>query len=65
MEPLVRAAEVAKLLNVQIATVYDLARRGVLPHVRVRDGGSRPLVRFHLDTIEKFLRDRTIDPTGR
>jgi excisionase family DNA binding protein len=57
MDPLVRAADVARLLNVRPATVYDLARRGLLPHVRVREAGRRPLVRFDLREVERFIRD--------
>ena len=59
MAPLARAADVATLLNVRPATVYDLARRGLLPHVRLREGTRRPLVRFDLEQVEQYIRDHS------
>ena len=59
MAPLARAADVAALLNVRPATVYDLARRGILPHVRLREGTRRPLIRFDLEQVAQFIRDNS------
>jgi excisionase family DNA binding protein len=55
MEPLIRATEVAPLLDIKVSTVYALAKRGVLPCVRVGDG-RRPIVRFRKSEIESFAR---------
>jgi excisionase family DNA binding protein len=59
MRPLGKANDAAVLLNVRPATVYDLARRGIIPHVRIREGTRRPLVRFDLDQIEQFVREKS------
>jgi len=52
-EPLLHAKQVACILKIQLCTVYDLARKGTLPSVRV---GSR-IVRFRKSSIEKWLAD--------
>ena len=53
MRPLLRAEEVAKLLRVSRWRVYELARRGRLPAVRL--GRS---VRFDQRALEQLLRSR-------
>jgi excisionase family DNA binding protein len=47
---LVGAAELARQLNVSPSRMYDLARRGLLPCVRL--GRS---VRFDVEAVEDFL----------
>lgn len=42
MRETITASEAAKILGLSVWTVYDLARRGVLPHIRV---GRRVLFR--------------------
>ena len=59
MESLLRAKEVAKILNVRPSTVYDLAHRGVLRHVRIAQGARRSLIRFRASDLEGMIRDRT------
>ena len=58
-EPLLRASEVARLLNVKISTVYALCHRGEIPHLRIRQGQRRALVRFDPREIRDFLRERS------
>jgi excisionase family DNA binding protein len=53
-EVLLHAKQVASLLRIQLCTVYELARNGTLPSVRV---GSR-IVRFRLSSIEHWLAAR-------
>ena len=60
MDRLIKATDVAELLNVRPATVYALVQRGVLPHVRISEGAKRPLLRFRLTDIERFLCTRTV-----
>jgi excisionase family DNA binding protein len=60
MERLLRAAEVAQVLNLRPATVYALAHRGVIPHVRLAQGGRRALIRFRAEDLEEFIRTRSI-----
>lgn len=43
--------EVAELIGVSPTTIYNMAREGQIPHVRVR---ARIL--FHRDVIESWLR---------
>lgn len=43
--------ETAELLGVSTTTIYNMAREGQIPHVRVR---ARIL--FHRDVIEAWLR---------
>ncbi len=59
MESLLRAADVARLLNIRPSTVYDLAHRGVLPYVRIVQGRRRSLIRFRPSDLEELLRKRT------
>jgi excisionase family DNA binding protein len=51
----ITVAELAILLNLSRTTLYDMARRGAIPHCRI--GGS---VRFDPHAIAAWLRSRTI-----
>ena len=55
MESLLRAIEVAKILNVRPSTVYDLAHRGVIPHIRIARGSRRSLIRFRHSDLERLI----------
>ena len=52
----INASQVGELLNVSIPTVYNLARRGALPHVRVSTGR----IVFERDQIDRFLALRRV-----
>lgn len=60
MESLLRATEVARILNIRPSTVYDLAHRGVLRHIRIVQGRRRSLIRFRLSDLEQLLDARTV-----
>jgi excisionase family DNA binding protein len=62
-EQLVDATPVARFLRVARSTVYDQVSKGRLPHIRLWAGARRPVIRFRMSEIEKFVRDRTIAPT--
>ena len=62
---LLTADEVARILRLRPATIYEAAADGRIPHVRLWSGTRRALVRFRRADIEAFLRDRTFDPTKR
>jgi excisionase family DNA binding protein len=49
-EPLLTPQEAARLLRLPSSTVYDLARRDVLPHVRIGRA-----IRFSRPDLEEFL----------
>ena len=53
-EALLHAKQVASILKIQLCTVYELARNGTLPSIRV---GSR-IVRFRRSSIENWLSKR-------
>jgi predicted DNA-binding transcriptional regulator AlpA len=61
-EPLVDATAVGRFLRVARSTVYDQAAKGLLPHVRLWTGARRPLIRFRMSEIERFVSDRTVGP---
>ncbi len=59
-EVLLAAHEAAAILNVKPATLYDWAKQGVIPHVRILAGKRRPLIRFRRVELEEFLRERSV-----
>jgi excisionase family DNA binding protein len=54
-EPLLSAAEAGALLGIPRSSVYDYAKRGELPHVRV---GKH--VKFIRQDLERVLADRRV-----
>ena len=61
---LLTADEVARILRLKPATVYEAAADGRIPHVRLWGGTRRALVRFRRADIESFVRDRTVGSKG-
>ena len=57
--PLLTAEEVAQLLRLKAATVYEAAASGRIPSVRLWKGRRKTLVRFRRDDIEELIRART------
>lgn len=51
---LLRPLEAAEILGCSRSAVYDLIRRGVIPHVRLSAG----IVRVPEDALEELLRAR-------
>ncbi len=64
MDQLLRADEVARILNVRPSTLYALCYRGVLPYIRLTKSTRRPLLRFRREDVEKLLNDRTVPSRG-
>jgi excisionase family DNA binding protein len=60
MDSLLRAGDVARILNIRPSTVYDLAHRGILQHIRITQGSRRCLIRFRVSDIDQLLRERTL-----
>ncbi|HXF73905.1 MAG TPA: helix-turn-helix domain-containing protein [Actinomycetota bacterium] len=54
MRRLLRPREAAEILGCSRSAVYDLIRRGAIPHVRLSAG----IVRVPEDELEAFLRAR-------
>ena len=63
MDALLRARDVARILNLRPSTVYALAHRGVLRHVQIAQGARRSLIRFRPSDIEQLLLERSVPPT--
>ncbi len=63
-ESLLTAGQVARLLNIKVATVYAAAADGRLPHVKLWKGNRRSLIRFREHEITNLIRERSV-PTAR
>jgi excisionase family DNA binding protein len=59
-DQLLTAEEVARLLQVRTSWLYDAARRGAIPHVRLGR-----YVRFRRDSVDAWIRERERRPSGR
>ncbi len=57
-EQLLAAHEAAALLNIKPATLYDWAKKGVVPHIRILAGKKRPLLRVRRDDLLRFIESR-------
>ena len=58
-ETLLDANQAAPLIKVAPKTLYDWAKKGVFPHIRILADKKRPVIRFRRSDIEQFLKDRT------
>ena len=65
MDALLRAQDVAKILNLRVSTVYELCHRGSIPHVRLSEGMRRALIRFRGEDIEQLVQDGTVSTRTR
>ena len=54
--PLLNAQQVAKLLNVKPSTVYEWARIGYIPQVRMDPGQKQQSVRFYGSEISRWVK---------
>ena len=63
-EPLLDAAQVAKLLRICPSTVYDAVKLGRLPAIELWRGRQRPLLRFRREDIEGLIQDRRTATAG-
>ena len=61
-DELLDADEAAALLKVKRGTAYDWAAKGILPHIRILAGKSRPVVRFRKADLEQFIEQRAVLP---
>ena len=58
--PLLTAEEVARILRLKPATVYEAAATGRIPCVRLWRGRRKSLVRFRAEDIDAFIKDRQL-----
>lgn len=52
---LVRAEDIADMLDVQTSTVYEWARVDYIPHVRIGTGKQKPCLRFDIAEVQQWL----------
>ena len=57
-EYLLAAHEAARLLNIKPATLYDWAKKGLVPHIRILAGKKRPVLRFRREELLQFIEKR-------
>ena len=58
--PLLTAEDVARLLRLKPATVYEAAASGRIPCVKLWKGRRKALIRFRSEDIERLIRDRAV-----
>jgi len=58
-QPLINAREVSRRLNITVWTVYDFARRGILPSIRM----APKCIRFDSQDIEAFINEKRHPPS--
>ena len=63
-ESLLKADEVARLLNVKVSTVYAAAAAGRIPCVRLWEGQRRALIRFRAEDIGRLIDGRARGDRG-
>jgi excisionase family DNA binding protein len=57
---LLTAEEVARLLRLKAATIYEAAAEGRIPCVRLWRGRRKAVVRFRRDEIEAFIQQSSV-----
>jgi excisionase family DNA binding protein len=57
-EALLKAEQVAELLNVRVSTVYEWVRMDYIPHIRLGTGAKKPCVRFSSTAIDEWLLEK-------
>ena len=55
-ERLLKASEVARILNISRSLVYNLIQTGKIPHIRINQA-----VRVHMDDLNKFIEGNRTD----
>lgn len=61
LEPLLTAEEVAPILRIKPATVYEAAAKGRIPSVKLWASPRRALVRFRRSDIQRLILERHQD----
>ena len=64
MEALMRARDVANLMNLRVSSIYAMCDRNLIPHVRFTEGRKRALIRFKADEIQAFIENRRKHPVA-
>jgi excisionase family DNA binding protein len=65
MNKFFKVKEVAEILGISRAKVYELVTLRKIPFVKFGKVGDRSGIRFAPEHIEKFIKDRTIDSRSK
>ena len=65
LDSLLTVAQVAEICHLRPATVYSAVSRNLLPAVILWKGRRRRVVRFRLEDLERFIRERSIPTKAR
>jgi len=57
LTPLLRATDVAKILNCSAVNVYNLAKSGAIRSVLFKSRGQRWTIRFRPEDVEEFIQN--------
>lgn len=57
MRKLLKARQAADILNMPLASVYEMTRRGILPHARL----SERMIRYDEERLQSWLAKRFQD----
>lgn len=63
LRPLLTRRDLCRLLGVTNTTLYRWSRKGYGP-VPIHIGSGAKGIRYHLDEVESFLRERQMDSTA-
>ncbi len=61
VEEFLTVKEVSKLLKISKSKLYELVERREIPHYRLGEKGKRGAIRFKLDDVQEWLKERKIE----
>ena len=61
---LLTAGQLAEMLSVEKSTIYEWARMGYIPHIRLGTGKKKPCVRFSREAIRQWLEEKEKEGRG-
>ncbi len=59
-DKLLTAKQAADMFDVSVTTIYRMTYYGELPHIVLRRGKRKAIVRFKRESLEKFLKKNEI-----
>jgi len=65
VEPLLKSKAVCEFLDLSLATLSRLCSSGDIPHIILRRGRRKRIIRFRLEELERWLCSRSRGEPGR